>query len=192
MPEQERISADQAFTALQQLTADPESEEQETPAAEPAPESEQPAEETPADTETETTVEAPAESDDVASLKARLAEKEKEREQDQVRLKDIQDRYATNERIRTERFLKKATAVDRAAHHAVPAVRMPGVGAAGPGHVRLDPLAVFLKHGATAEAIDLHVLLGHILVVGRVDGAGPVDVRALGGRQFGHHHCLHP
>lgn len=122
-----KITEAQANEALRAILADggdsetlaPAPAEEETPAPEPeaaaAPEEPAPAEAAP---EAETPVEAVAESDDVASLKQRLADKEAEtvrlKEESEKRFQAMSERYNQNERIRHERFLRKASVADRA------------------------------------------------------------------------------
>ena len=123
------ITEDQANAALQQLLAQhklgqpetqltlaevqpAESESAEPPAAEVTPA------ETATETEMEPEVSASSETDDVASLKQRLAEREtaiQEAEQRyQSRLQAQQQRTQESERILRERHLRKSTAADRA------------------------------------------------------------------------------
>ena len=128
MPEPQ-ITEQQANDALKQMMAERESGQQlelaqstpdeateEAPAEEPA----EPAPAEPAELEPEVAATgAPAaDSDDVASLKQRLAERDKAIEEaekrHQTRLDAMQSRSQANERILRERHLRKSTAADRA------------------------------------------------------------------------------
>ena len=129
MPETQ-ITEQQAADAIKQLVAERNSGQQaESPQPEPdaAPEptvEEPPADTTPVEPETEdepevaAPAEPAAESDDVASLKQRLAERDKAvldaEAKFQQRLTDMQSRSQANERILRERHLRKSTAADRA------------------------------------------------------------------------------
>jgi hypothetical protein len=124
----EKISEEQAAAALKEVLAsnlDENEHPQDTSVSVPTP-AEQPAEEQPAPaaaaetaeaTEEPAPVEEPA-SDDVESLKKRLADREAQDEQrqknDEARWKAMQDRATENERILRERLLRKSAAADRA------------------------------------------------------------------------------
>ena len=121
------ITEDQANAALQQLLHKPGQPEVQLTLAEVPPAESEPAEppaaavvpaETATETETEPEVAASPETDDVASLKQRLAEREtaiQEAEQRyQYRLQAQQQRTQESERILRERHLRKSTAADRA------------------------------------------------------------------------------
>ena len=130
MPEPQ-VTEQQANDALKQMMAERTTGQQLELAAQPVPDvapeptvEEPPADTTPTEPETEAEPEvaAPdesaAETDDVASLRARLAEREKAVEDAdkryQARLDAIQSRSQANERILRERHLRKSTAADRA------------------------------------------------------------------------------
>ena len=129
MPEPQ-ITEQQAADALSQLVAERTSGKQlelaqSEPDAAPEPTVEEPpADTTPTEPETEADPEVAApeaaapESDDVASLKQRLADRDKTAEEAekryQARLDAIQSRSQANERILRERHLRKSTAADRA------------------------------------------------------------------------------
>ena len=123
MPEApSKITEDQAADALRtlvtQAAADgPNAPEPEVPTpAEPAPAA--PAVEEPPAESTEALQPQEAASDDLDSLKKRLADAEAAREQlrkeSDERTQAIQSRFAQNESILRERYLKKATVTDRA------------------------------------------------------------------------------
>lgn len=128
MSENAKVTDEQAGAALQQLLAQSKEPEEETPEVQiveekPEPEAEQPAAvEEPAGTVEEAPAkkeEAPAvDTDDVASLKARLAEREKALEEKdklwQQRWDAMNLRAKETEKIRQERFLRKSTAADKA------------------------------------------------------------------------------
>jgi len=117
----EKITDEQVAAAFAQVRGEvPPTEaveEEVAPAPDEAPAKEAPKEEA---KEEAAPVEAASEtpSDDVESLKARLAESEKrieEREkQAEARLAALQARHATNEHILRDRFLRKSTATDKA------------------------------------------------------------------------------
>lgn len=122
-PAPEKVTEEQANEALQQLvgmnadgsemTEEPAPEEAAPPAEpSPAPEAGEPA-----DAAETTTVEA-AETDDVQSLKKRLetidADRKREREEFDKRLRATQERYQANERILRDRHLRKSSIADKA------------------------------------------------------------------------------
>ncbi len=116
MATSEKVTEEQALGALQQLSGvEPEESEPEAPVQEPAE-----VEEAPAETPTEPEVAASpgVESDDVASLKKRIEEREKQtadvEKKYQERLTAQQQRYSENERILRERHLRKSTVTDKA------------------------------------------------------------------------------
>jgi hypothetical protein len=129
MPET-AVTKDQAADALRQLVAGrdpnapapveaaaaPEEPAQPLEAEPPAEPAEPAAEAAPADEPVEEAV-APA-TDDVASLKTRLTEREKQateaEQRYQARLQALQNRSQESERILRERYLRKSTAADRA------------------------------------------------------------------------------
>lgn len=119
----ERPTEDQANAALRALLhpesaqAEPEPEPEPEPAAVATPEApggEEPAPEEPTAVETEQPA---AVDDDVASLRARLAEHEARaktvEESATKRVKAMQERFAANERILREKYLRKSNVVDR-------------------------------------------------------------------------------
>ena len=122
------ITEQQANDALKQMMAERESGQQlelaqsppdEAPEEAPAEEPAEPAPAEPAEPEPEAAATgAAAESDDVTSLKQRLAERDKAIEEaekrHQARLDAMQSRSQANERILRERHLRKSTAADRA------------------------------------------------------------------------------
>ena len=127
MAPEAQVTEEQAAAALHQIVTGEESEAQLTlvpvrspePTEEPEPPAEEPAEpatETPAEEVPEAAVS--PETDDVASLKQRLAERDKqatEAEQHyQSRLTALQARQQESERILRERHLRKSTVADRA------------------------------------------------------------------------------
>ena len=123
------ITDQQANDALKQMLVERQTGQQlelaqsppdEAPEAAPAEEPAEPAPAEPAEPEPEAAAaESPAaESDDLASLKQRLAERDKAVEEaekrHQARLDAMQSRSQANERILRERHLRKSTAADRA------------------------------------------------------------------------------
>lgn len=124
----EKVTEEQANAALQQLTGvDADGAEI---AAEPTTETQtveeppvQEADASTADTEAEAQTAEPAEveaaeTDDVQSLKKRLetieTERKRDREQNEERLRAIQERHAANERILRDRHLRKSSIADKA------------------------------------------------------------------------------
>ena len=127
MAPEAQITEEQATEALHQVLSGsgPEAQLTLAPAPDPAPveEPEPPAAEPPA-VETDTPEPEPEaaaaspETDDVASLKQRLAERDKQateaEQRYQSRLTALQSRQQESERILRERYLRKSTAADRA------------------------------------------------------------------------------
>lgn len=126
MAETQKVTREEATVALQQLVAeaeegkpdigDPEEAEPSTPEPEPEPK-EEPAPEPEPEAEPTTATPA-AESDDVESLKKRLAERDAKEAEDkklaEARWTAMQARAAENERILHGRLLRKSAVVDRA------------------------------------------------------------------------------
>ena len=125
MASTQKVTEEQAAEALRALATqahidddEPEPQVAAAPEPEPTPEPE-PVVETPKD-ETPSEVIAASESDDVASLRKRLEERETEAqslaELNEKRLKATQERFAQNERTMREKYLKKSSVADRALH----------------------------------------------------------------------------
>ena len=123
----EKVTEDQANAALQQLVglnADgsevaTEPEPEEPPAEEPSEPPADEAEAEPSEAAPQTAAEPDAaETDDVQSLKKRLetieADHKRDREQNEARLRAIQERHAANERILRDRHLRKSSIADKA------------------------------------------------------------------------------
>lgn len=115
----EKVTEEQANEALQTLLGS-RTEAEPAPAAEPVAVEAAPVEAeeaAPAVEETAPETEAPAD-DDLASLKKRLeaveASAKKDQEHWDLRMKALQDRNATSEKILRDRMLRKATVADRA------------------------------------------------------------------------------
>lgn len=127
MAEEPKITEDQANEALRALiegaNAEPdapvtvrkglmaESKQPELPISQSAESPEPAPEPAPAETPAPAVEEPPKEPDDIAALKKRLDDQRSEYD---AKVRAIQERYQHNERIVRERFLRKATATDKA------------------------------------------------------------------------------
>jgi hypothetical protein len=121
-PVKRTVTVEQANEALRALAAEANGDEPQpateepTPVAAEAPVAEAPVEEPPAESAPEAAT--AADGDDVVSLKKRLEEREQEvkrvTELHEQRLKAAQERFSQNEQILRQRFLRKATAAERA------------------------------------------------------------------------------